>query len=381
MHFSLIKRLSTIFIRYFYLLIKNNPRKIKTVFVFRHDELGDWTLWLSAAAELRKFYSSDEYHIVLVGKPGMELLNQQCPYWDEVISFDIKSYLSSFWYRIRTIFKLLRADIVLNPVLNRNITIDQLVGYTCAGERIGIDVKADQVVYRPEAERSYGNSFYTRLISLDLNTNMLEINAEFVRAVIGEDYEVVFDSLEFISEINPEIDDYILIVPGAGSPKRCWEPEKFAAIINLITKEKPDLKIVLSGTAKELECSGNILNNVDKAGDVLNLCGKTDLLELCGLIKGAGFVLSNDTAATHLAASYKVPSICILGGGHFGMFHPYNSQTAAEVNSVAVYSPMNCYNCNWHCYKSPYSSVPYPCISAVPAEAVWPETKKLLERA
>ena len=350
------------------------------IFVFRHDELGDWVLWLTAAAELRKFYPKNKYRIILVGKPALKQLNKECPYWDKVLDFDVKQYLTSFLYRVKIIFKLMGANIVLNPVLNRTLTIDQLIGYSLAGERIGINIKSDQVIYRLDAEIRQGDSFYTKLISLDLNKNMLEINVDFAYAVTKKKLTAGFDSLEFIPAVKPEIENYITVVPGAGSIKRCWESEKFAEIINRIIKEKPNFKIVLSGMICDLERSEKIISRINAKDVIVNYCGKTDLLELCGLIKKSKFVVSNDTATIHFAASYRVPSICILGGGHFGLFHPYHGELSEIAESVTVYCHRDCYNCNWHCYQNPYSTLPYPCISAVSVDSVWQEVKKLLDK-
>lgn len=358
------------------ILWKQKTKRI--ILVFRYDELGDWILWLSAAAELRKFYPKDNYWIVLVGKPGLTQLNKECPYWDEVWDFELKQYLTSFFYRMKIIFKLMGACIVLNPVLSRTLTIDQLIGYSLARDRIGIDIKSDQVIYCPEEERHHGNSFYTKLISIDLNKTMLEINAHFVHAVTGKKFQPGFDSLEFIPDVIPKIEHYITVVPGAGSVKRCWEPQKFAEIINRIIKGNPNLKIVLSGMICDVERAEKIISMIDTKDAIIDYCGQTDLVELCGLIKKSNFVLGNDTAAIHLAASYKVTSVCILGGGHFGMFHPYNDDLIEITKSIAVYSHKDCYNCNWHCYQNPYSLSPYPCISAVSVDSVWQKVNKLL---
>ena len=51
--------------------------KHKSIVIFRHDELGDWLLWLAAAAEIREFYPKDKYRIVLIGKPETASLVQE----------------------------------------------------------------------------------------------------------------------------------------------------------------------------------------------------------------------------------------------------------------------------------------------------------------
>ena len=355
-------------------------QKKKNIYIFRYDELGDWVLWLSAAAELRKFYPKGKWRIILIGKPALRELNLQCPYWDEVLDFDIKTYLGSFWYRLRLILKLTTADIVLNPVLNRNFSVDKLIGYSGAPARIGIDVRFDQIAYRPEAERKAGNSYYKKIISLDLTKHILDINADFVSAVTGEKVAAVLDSLAFIPAIKSTFENYAVVLPGAGTVKRCWEPEKFTEIINLLTKENPELKIVLCGTAGEKRLSEQIISGARSRDSVVNCCGKTNLINFCNIIKYSALVIANESGGLHIAASYGVPSVCILGGGHYGLFHPYPERISSDVKSIAVYCRKDCYNCNWHCYKNPYLSETYPCVSAVSIDSVWNEIKKRLQK-
>ena len=274
------------------------------------------------------------------------------------------------------IFKLSSADIVLNPVPARNITVDQLIGYSGAAKRIGIDVKPHQFLYRQQAERELGNSCYTKLLPLDLSKHILEINADFVEALTGSACPVTLDALDFIPTTKPDFENYVLIVPGAGFAKRCWEPEKFADVINRIIEQRPEIKIVISGTDTDLERSEIIIANVKNSEQVINLSGKTDLPELCGIAKHALCIIGNDTAPIHLAANYLVPSLCVLGGGHFGSFHPYPEVIPSAPESI--YSTMPCFSCNWHCYENPYDAKPFPCISAISVDSVWDKIQHLL---
>lgn len=348
------------------------------IIIFRYDEIGDWLLWLNAASTIREHYPKEKYRIILFCKPANLELSRSCPFWDEVIPFCITSYKSRLLYRLKLIWKLLKVDIIINPVLNRTITVDQLIGYSGAKERIGVDVSTDQIFYRTESERSYGNSFYTKLYSLDLKQHMLDINADFALGISGKECNHSPNSLEFLKIVHPEFRNYILIVPGAGSPKRCWQPDKFSEIMNRILSIQPESKVVMSGTFDDIERSTTISRSIDYDEKIINLCGKTNLLELCGLISNASLIITNESGALHLAACYKTPSVCILGGGHFNLFHPYPKELSETINSKAVYSKMPCFNCNWHCFQNPYIIEPYPCISRISVESVWQEVESIL---
>ncbi len=47
----------------------------------------------------------------------------------------------------------------------------------------------------------------------------------------------------------------------------------------------------------------------------------------------------------HVAIGLGRPTVTIMGGGHFGRFHPWGD---AERNRV-VNRPMPCYGCHWTC--------------------------------
>ena len=58
---------------------------------------------------------------------------------------------------------------------------------------------------------------------------------------------------------------------------------------------------------------------------------KTNINELIEAIRDAEFLITNETSAVHIAESVTTKSFCILGGGHFGRFLPYNKN---QINSV-----------------------------------------------
>lgn len=333
------------------------------IFVFRCDELGDFILWLGAAKILRECYPADKYHITLVSKPVNRQLAELCPYWDEVWDFDLRQYQRSRIYRLKTIFKLTRGDIVINPVLNRLLLIDNLIGYSPALTRIGIDVKFDEVCYHPGAEIEAGNLNYTRLARIDLSQHVININFDFAADLTGVRQKASPDELTFIPDRKTELQDYFMVVPGAGASARRWPPENFAAIIDYALEQRPDLKALICGTANEFETGEKVRSAAKWQDRIINYCGKSDLVDLCNIVKSAKFLLSNECGALHIAACFNVPSTGILGGGHFKLFFPYPA--GCNVNSTAVFVRKECINCNWSCFRHPELQSPYPCVEQV----------------
>ena len=67
----------------------------------------------------------------------------------------------------------------------------------------------------------------------------------------------------------------------------------------------------------------SLLREVATKTGVTDLTGQTTLPELLTLMKHAALVISNDTGPAHLSIALGVPTIVIVGGGHFTSFVPY----------------------------------------------------------
>ena len=85
------------------------------------------------------------------------------------------------------------------------------------------------------------------------------------------------------------------------------------------------------------------------------------------IIRGASLLVANDSASIHIAAATGTRSVCILGGGHFGRFLPYQPEfkVRGDQEPIAVFHPMDCYGCRWRCQYSLGSHEAVPCISGV----------------
>ena len=65
--------------------------------------------------------------------------------------------------------------------------------------------------------------------------------------------------------------------------------------------------------------------------------------ELIYLIKHSSTTISVETAVLHIAISNNVPTIAIVGGGHWGRFFPWGNKE----NVHWLNKKMDCFQCNW----------------------------------
>jgi lipopolysaccharide heptosyltransferase I len=100
--------------------------------------------------------------------------------------------------------------------------------------------------------------------------------------------------------------DYALIVPGARWKTKRWPPENFGEIASLLP-----LKSVIVGGKADRDIADEIVSL--SKGKAISLAGKTTLKELVEVMRGAGFVISNDSGPMHIAAALGIPVFAIFG--------------------------------------------------------------------
>ena len=169
----------------------------------------------------------------------------------------------------------------------------------------------------------------------------------------------------------------IIIFPGAGNLKRCWEAEKYLALIKLILVYTAEPVYLAGGTAEI--ALGDYLVERLPSKSINNLIGKTSLPQFIQLVGNAALVISNETSAVHIAAATQTKAVCILGGGHFARFAPYPGHFTSR--QLCVYEQMECFGCNWNCKLQSKENGSFPCIAGVNLENVWQATRQLLATA
>ena len=139
---------------------------------------------------------------------------------------------------------------------------------------------------------------------------------------------------------------YVVISPGTSARRRikAWEEEKFGDLI-LRLKERHGLTAVLVGGEDNSKVSEKVIEFVrekdegKRMNQIQNLAGKTNLNELCYLLKGASLFVGVDSGIMHLASSLDIPVVGIFGPTDPFYVGPQNSR------SRVVREEMECSPC------------------------------------
>lgn len=101
-------------------------------------------------------------------------------------------------------------------------------------------------------------------------------------------------------------EDYAVIVPGARWKTKIWPAERFGKLASLLP-----LKSLVIGSRADVDISNRVVEC--SGGNAISIAGRTDLKELREIMRGAKFVVSNDSGPMHIAAALGVPVFAIFG--------------------------------------------------------------------
>ncbi len=229
------------------------------------------------------------------------------------------------------------------------------------------------------------DNIYDELIPASTD-NLMEIqrNKEFICGLGAIDFESSTPKLKKFDKKESKVPkgDYIVIFPGASSRKKMWEIKRFAELTAYLI-EKTGLDIYVCGSAKEFNLGEQIQSILKQNSQIVNYCGRTDLLEVAEVIRNAKLVVSNDTSGIHYAAATGTPAVCILGEYNYGRFLPYQADHNTDrVKTCSV--GMKCRNCaNRHmtirCLCNILRTGRYACVENISVEKVISEIDMILE--
>ncbi|MBC2696381.1 MAG: glycosyltransferase family 9 protein [Desulfobacteraceae bacterium] len=353
-------------------------KHVQSVLLIRLDAIGDFILWLDSAQHFRKIYPDKK--IILLANQACADLAKKLPFWDEVWELDRLKFIRNLLYRFHLLRKVRKAgfDVVIQPTCSREFLYgDAIVRISGAREQIGS--VGDYSNIRP-IEKKISDQFYTSLIPANPQPLMeLKRKAEFMCGLgISMKPGLPDLSLALKGVNNPldNVNDYYVLFPGAGWSGRQWPINRFAALAEKIYRQSR-LAAVVCGSLDEQDLAESLIFQIDVP--TMNITGKTSLLELAVIIKDASFLVGNETSAIHFAAAVSTPAFCLLGGGHYGRFMPYDLDGIVDhMLPVPIIHQMDCFNCNWECRYFPEDGRPVPCIEKISVEKVFAVLQPLI---
>lgn len=125
---------------------------------------------------------------------------------------------------------------------------------------------------------------------------------------------------------------YVLVAAGAADHKKRWHEEGFLEVIRHVRSRGYD--VVLVGDRNDQEVAGRMMKALPEG--VVDLCGRTTLLELAGVVERAGLAITNDSGIMHLASYSDKPIVALFGPTDPSLYGPWSARCVALRKSCSA---------------------------------------------
>lgn len=319
------------------------------IILVRLDAIGDFVMWLDAAKEFKKSCTG---RVVLICNQVCSDIARSTGYFDEVIGINYGKlrHTSQIRYRwsMHRLLKNVKAGKAIQCTYSKEVFSDVVMSAIAANEKITMD--------SPESIISRWTYHFTRPIYQKVittpNEHIMEIhrNAIFTGKVLEKR---VWSGVPYINENKDAqskvpTETYYVLFPGASESERMWPIKRFVEIAEKLYEntEYKQMKCCLCGGRDETYLGDEFMMKYAAQNNVINTMGQTSLLELIEIIRGAEFIITNDTSAVHFAAAVNTRAYCIWGPWEYGRFLPYVvEKTEGRKLPIVCYHDMECRNC------------------------------------
>lgn len=298
-------------------------------------------------------------HLVLLIRPLVARLMADHPYVDEV-RVDCKGSglgrLPSLW---RSVNKIRRSTfnlaVVLHPTSLRSALLPFLAGIP---ERIGSNASGRGILLTQAcADRTDLHEVHRYLRVLELiDIHEPSAKLEFWHTDADRDAAHQMLSAHGISAR----ENLIGVNLGTTWRTKRWPLENFAEVITQVHK-RFGARILLTGSTTEIPL-GEALAQITKV-ELINLIGKTTVMQLGALIERCNFYLTCDSGPMHIAAAVRTPTVALFGPTSPMRHGPYSK------NREVIEKPVECRPC--YRRKCMRKDMPYLCMTEIsPSEVV-----------
>lgn len=163
----------------------------------------------------------------------------------------------------------------------------------------------------PSFHREGTRMFYTSVAGpRNKNRHAVEENLDVIRWLGWVESPVQFP-MQFPRMELQEPPPRVVIVPASRWATKNWPADYFSDLIRrLLVLE---CSVVLAGGKEEAGACGDIERSVGPGPGLLNMAGKTTLIELGSLLQAANLVVTVDSGPMHLAAALGTPVLALFG--------------------------------------------------------------------
>jgi len=296
-----------------FLYPKKKPETISRILLIRLDHVGDVIMSTVVLRPLREAFPQARIDF-LVANWAYDMVKNS-PYLDRVIPFKPawfdRERCPSLCAQIKDLLALIK--IIKNGDYDAAVDLKgdlrQIIALFLAGVtyRIsyGITGGGFLLSHHPEYHRGCHETEHNLDLIKVLGAVIEKAKADLFVSVAAE------KTTEKILKENGIPERFVVLHVLSAHNQKNWQNEKFSHLVRYIGVKK-GLAVVLIGTDRDKKIVDDVIAEADI--HAVNLCGKTDLETLAGVIKNAALFVGIDSGPAHIAAGCDVPAIILFSG-------------------------------------------------------------------
>ncbi|SJZ92915.1 heptosyltransferase-2 [Cetobacterium ceti] len=284
--------------------------------------IGDIVLSTPMIKALKEKYPQSE--ITYVTTPAGASILRNNPYLSEIIAYDKRGAHRGIKgvYELGKRLRYKNFNMVITP--HRYLRSAVLSWLTRAPIRKGYD-------------KSAGSFLYTEKVPYVEHKHEVEKLLGFVDENISKRYEIeLYPSKENEDKVKTLLNGreknkkIVMVAPGSKWFTKKWPLEYFNVVLENLNR-KEDILTVVVGGKEELTL------NIVKGDNILDLRGKTTLLDMAQLASKSELILTNDSSPIHIGSAFKDTHIVAIFGPtvrEFGFFPWSKNSEVLEVKNL-----------------------------------------------
>ncbi|MDB2512540.1 lipopolysaccharide heptosyltransferase II [Luminiphilus sp.] len=351
---------------------KTTPSQVQKVLIIRLSAIGDIVMASGLIPALRERFPSAQ--IFWLADAGLTSLLENHTDLSGVISWDKNAWRSLI--KRGQFIALIREVWLLSKTLRAHdfdLVIDAQ-GLLKSGLLALLSGSSKRVSFRGS---EYGHIFSHEVLKRDFDDPRMSSEYRQIGSFLGcddssfklgltpshTDWERARELIHDQDSDNPK--PIIAIAPFTTRPQKHWPTHYWPELIRRVVEK--GWKVVMLGGPTDYQLASSIESDANVSDCLLNLVGKTSLMQSYAIIEQSSALVGVDTGLTHMGIAATTPTVAI-----FGSTCPYLKPLSST--SAVIYEGLACSPC----HRKPSCGGTYDCLSQITPQKAYESLEAIL---